>query len=348
MMRTGKSKLDINQDQHLYPHAPDVLERETSDDGFSAGWGLHHLPSENYILDCHTHMLATTAGGVQKAVDEYYARAGAMRLRRHVALDGKPASVAAFSKVSAKDDRFLWLVWPHHNQPDLKFLKKAAKLHGFTGLKLHNYSVITEGAKPDVWLTREWDEIFEFCAEQGKPVLWHVTQRLTDAPYMGGGRNSYWKDGWPKGVKYGNRELMDVFLDCVKRHTKTRFIAAHHCHIGPEMFGKLFDKYSNLYTDLSCGNIVRIGDDMYEADRQRWRNYAFKYSDRLLFGTDCILAGTAGIWYLWETLAAHIRFVHQLRLDKTTLEKVAHENFEKIAGLTPVELKREDWAAVRP
>ena len=347
-MRNGKAKTLIQHDEHLYPHAPDVLERETSDDGFSAGWGLHHLPAENYILDCHTHMHATTARSVQKAVDEYYARAGAMRLRRHVALDGKPGSVAAFSAVSAKDDRFLWLVWPHHSRPDLKFLKKSAKLSGFTGLKLHNYSVITEGAAPEVWQTREWDEVFEFCAEQGKPVLWHVTQRLTDAPYMGGGRNSYWKDGWPKGVKYGNRELLDVFLDCVKRHPKTRFIAAHHCHIGPEMFAKLFDRYPNLYTDLSCGNIVRSGDEMYEADRRRWRNYAFAYSDRLLFGTDCILGGAAGIWYLWETLAAHIRFVHQLRLDKATLEKVAHENFERIAGLAPVELKREDWAAVRP
>ena len=343
-MKNGKSKAN----ERLYPHAPDVLERESSDDGFSAGWGLHHLPAESYILDCHTHMVNTTAAGVQRAVDEFYARAGAMRLRRHVALDGKPASVAAFDKVSARDDRFLWLVWPHHDKPDLKFLKKAAKLHGFTGLKLHNYSVITEGAQPECWQTSEWDDVFDFCAEHGKPVLWHVTQRLTDAPYMGGGRNSYWKDGWPKGVKYGNPELLAVFLDCVKRHRKTNFIAAHHCHIGPERFAKLFDAHANLFTDLSCGNIVRMGDEMYEDDRRRWRDYAIKYADRLMFGTDCVLGGSAGIWYLWESLAAHIRFIHQLRLPKPTLEKIAHESFERIAGLQPVALKSSDWAAVRP
>ena len=28
-------------DERLYPHSPDVLERATSDNGFSDGWGLH-------------------------------------------------------------------------------------------------------------------------------------------------------------------------------------------------------------------------------------------------------------------------------------------------------------------
>ncbi len=338
----------IQHDESLLPHAPDVLERETLDNGFSAGWGLHHQPSERYILDCHTHMWTNTAANVQRWVNNYYERAGAMRLRRHVALDGSPKNAAAFAKVSAKDDRFLWLVWPHYGKPNLKFFKKASKLPGFSGLKLHNYSVIEEGAKPECWQTREWDDMFAFCAEIKKPVLWHVTQRLTDSPYMGGGRNSYWKVGWPKGVKYGNQDLLDVFIDVVQRHPKTQFIGAHHLHIGPEKLSALFDTHDNLFTDLSCGNIVRIGDDLYEDDRQRWRRYALKYSARLLFGTDCVLGSTAGLWYLWETLAAHIRFLHQLRLPKEVLEKIAHENFERLAGLQPVELKNADWLAVRP
>src|SRR5476649_972839 len=107
--RSSVANRTVTHNETLSPHAPDVLERETSDDGFSAGWGLHHLPAERYIIDCHTHMWATTAASVQRWVDDYYARAGAMRLRRHVALDGSPKNAAAFAKVSAKDDRFLWL-----------------------------------------------------------------------------------------------------------------------------------------------------------------------------------------------------------------------------------------------
>lgn len=335
-------------DETRFPHAPDVLERETSDGGFSSGWGLHHPPSETYILDCHTHMKGTTERGVRKALDEFFVRAGALRLRRLVALDGNPKNAAAFTKAAAKDDRFLWLVWPHHRKPDLKFFKKAARMPGFTGLKLHNHAVIREGDSPDVWRTKAWDEVFACCGELGKPVLWHVTQRLTDCPYMGGGRNSYWKEGWPKGVKYGNRELLDVFLEKVRTHRATRFIGAHHLHIGPNLCGALLAEHSNLFVDLSCGNIVHDGDELYAEDRERWRSYALKYPERLLFGTDCALGGTAGLWYLWETLAAHVRFLRQLRLPKPVLEGVAHANFERLAGLPTVELNSADWLAVRP
>ena len=73
-------------------------------------------------------MKGTTERGVRKALDEFLVRAGALRLRRLVALDGNPKNAAAFAKAAAKDDRFLWLVWPHHRKPDLKFFKQAARM----------------------------------------------------------------------------------------------------------------------------------------------------------------------------------------------------------------------------
>lgn len=339
--------LPVNDERRL-PHAPDVLERETEDGGFSAGWGLHQLPSETYVLDCHTHMLAKNAAGVTKALKTYYTRAGAMRLRRHLALDGRKDTAAHFAKVSGKDDRFIWMNWQNHDEPDLKFLKKIARLPGFCGLKLHNKRLIESGALPEVWLSKAWDEIFEFCGEVGKPVLWHVTQRHTACPYMGGNRHSYWKNGWTKGVAYGNRDVLDAFLTQVKRHRKTTFVGAHHLHIGPDYVGALFEAHPNLVVDMSCGNIVRFCDEMYEADRERWRNHALRWPDRLMFGTDCALGGKAGDWYLWETLAAHIKFVHALRLPHPVLENIMHANFERIAGLPVLPLNGEDWLFVRP
>lgn len=338
----------LPHDEDRFPHAPDVHERETADGGFSAGWGLHHVPAETYLIDCHTHMSATTPPKINKALKEYYARAGAMRLRRHVALDGKPKTAEAFAKVSAKDDRFLWLNWQPYNQPDVKFLKKCSKMKGFAGLKLHNARMIIDGDKPGAWRTPKWNDVFKCCGDLGKPVLWHVTQRLTDAPYTGGGRNSYWAKGWEKGVKYGNRELMDVFLETVARHRGTNFIGAHHLHIGPNYLGALFEEHPNLYADFSVGNTVRPGCAMYEADREAWRSYTIRHQDRLLFGTDVDLGDVCGIWYLWETLAGHLRFLHQMRLPKAALEKVAHENFERLAGLAPVPLNGADWGNVRP
>jgi predicted TIM-barrel fold metal-dependent hydrolase len=338
----------MRHDESLLPHSPDVLERETLDDGFSAGWGLHHQPSESYVLDCHTHMWTTNAAQMKRAIAEHFSRGAAMRLRRQVFLDGRPDRIAALSKISAKDDRIFWMVWPEYGEPDLKFFKKWSKQPGFIGLKLHNANVIRNAAAPDVWASKAWEEIFEYCGETGKPVLWHVTQRLTDCPYMGGGRNSYWKEGWPKGAKYTNHDLLDAFIDVVSRHKKTRFIGAHHLHIGPEKLGKLFDKHKNLYADLSCGNIVRVGDVMYETDRQRWRKYLLNYPERLMFGTDCILGTTVGQWLLWENLAAHIRFVHQLHLPKQLLENLTHQNFERVAEMEPAILNPAEWVGVRP
>ncbi|MBI3828066.1 MAG: amidohydrolase family protein [Planctomycetes bacterium] len=334
-------------DEPRFPHAPDVLERETEDGGFSAGWGLHQQPSETYILDCHAHMKAKNAAGVAKAVKQFFARAGAMRLRRIMGLDGRPATAAHFAKVSKKDDRFVWMTWIDHDKPDLKFLKKASKLPGFAGLKLHNNKLIEQGDKPEAWLSKAWDEIFEYCGEIGKPVLWHVTQRYTTCPYMGGNQYSYWKVGWTKGVKYGNRDVLDAFLAQVRRHRKTAFIGAHHLHIGPDWCAALFNENPNLVVDLSCGNIVRFCDEMYEGDRERWRNYALRWPDRLLFGTDCALGSGDNLWYLWDTLAAHIKWLHSLRLPKEALEKIAHENFERLAGLAPLPLHGE-WMYVRP
>jgi predicted TIM-barrel fold metal-dependent hydrolase len=346
----AKRTIQFTHDESKQPHAPDVLERETADNGFSAGWGLHHPPSETYIIDCHTHYRGEPdkKKDILRVVDKFYKRAGAMRLRRHVALSGTEDNMAAFGKAAAKDDRFLWMLVEEPVKPDLELLKKAAKLPGFVGLKVLNIAMMRgiEGS-PEDWNRPEWDDVLAFLGDIGKPVLWHVTQRVTDCPHMGGGVNSYWKENPDRKRTFTNQNLLDMFMEKVTKHPKTNIIGAHHLHIGPEKAAKLFDSAKNLHVDLSCGNMVRPGDTLYEDDAERWRNYVLKYADRLLFGTDCIL-GAAGIWYLWETLAGHIRFIHQLRLPKDALEKVTRENFERLAGLAPVELDKSDWQATRP
>src|SRR5450756_1626010 len=47
---------EINDMEGLYPHSSDVAERETSDGGFSNGWGMHFKPMEDTIFDVHGHI----------------------------------------------------------------------------------------------------------------------------------------------------------------------------------------------------------------------------------------------------------------------------------------------------
>lgn len=329
-----------------HPHALDVIERETADNGFSAGWGLHMQPSVRYWLDCHTHMVESQAADVLQVVRDWHDYMWAFRLRRHVAVDGFPKNADAFAAAGKADDRFLWLCRLNFDEPDLQHVERCAAL-GAVGLKLHNSGVITTGTQPDCWQSEAWHRIYERCGQLGLPILWHVTQRLTAAPYTGGGENSYWAKGRPLGANYTNEDLLQNFLSIVARHRMTTFIGAHQIHLGPERLAELFAQHPNLVTDTSIGCYVAPDDVMYEADRLRWREFVIAHADRILFGSDVIMNRQhVNTELLRQHFLGHVRWVKQLGLPQEVLSKVAHENFERIAGLSPVPLLY--WGGLRP
>ncbi len=330
----------------LEPHAPDVLDRETSDNGFSAGWGLQMQPSVKYWIDCHTHMLETEPRNVLEATARWHDTMWAFRLRRHAAVDGTINRHIAFAAAANADDRFLWYCRLKPDQPDPSHLKQC-KDFGAVGLKLHNAPLIGDAMDPKTVLSDAWHEIYALSGDLGMPIIWHVTQRLSESAYTGGGKDSYWKKGWEKGVKFSNEDLLQDFLEAVAAHPKTIFIGAHQLHLGPERLGKLFHDHPNLVADTSIGCFVGYGDRMYESDRMHWRQFVLEHSDRLLFGTDVMLdRKSAGTELLRQHFLGHLRWVRQLELPQEALSRVAHENFERIAGLQPV--PPLPWGALRP
>lgn len=330
------------------PHSPDVAEREISEDGFAAGWGLHMQPSVRYWLDCHTHMRETEAKAVLAATAQWHDHMWSRRLRRHVAVDGAPDHCEGFAAAARADDRFLWLCRLRPDTPDVDHLEKCKEL-GAVGLKLHNAPIMGEAMDHKLVLSDDWQRVYAKAGELGMPVLWHVTQRLTDSPYTGGGTNSYWKNAWDKGLQhgYGNEDLLQAFLEVVSGHRGTFFIGAHQLHLGPERLSQLFEDHPNLVVDTSIGCFVAEDDVMYEADQKRWRDFVIAHSDRILFGTDVVLdRQSAGTELLRQHFLGHVRWVKQLRLPQEVLSKVAHENFERLADLEPV--KPFPWGALRP
>ncbi|MFQ6049350.1 MAG: amidohydrolase family protein [Phycisphaerae bacterium] len=322
------------------PHAPDVAERLTADQGFSRGWGEHFQPSEAYLIDCHVHMRDQAPEAIAQAVQHFYQRLDAWRLRRLIVLNGRPDNLDAFASVASHDDRFRWLVQPRHDEPDIDLLERAFNA-GAVGVKLHNAAVITSGAPYDVWLSQPWTRIFERIARQRAAVLWHVTQRLTDSPYTGGDRNSYWSEGWKKGVTYRNHELLEAFLQVVRRWPQIPFIGAHQLHVGFDRLDELFAEHANLYIDTSIGCFVRWGDRMYRPDRQRARDFFTRHSHRILFGTDCGIGLEATEEYVFQAFLGHVRYLRQLRLPDPVLQAVAHGNAERLFKLEPLQVKRK-------
>ena len=333
--------------EHLdMPYSPDVQERDTSDGGFSAGWGFHMKPSVRYWLDCHTHMREEDAPKILQAVEGWHGPMWGHRLRRHVGMDGSPERCEAFAAAARADDRFLWFCRIYHDKPDLEHLEKCKEL-GAAGIKLHNAKMVIEGDDRKCVLSDDWRRIYERAGELGMVILWHVTQRLTDSPYTGGGRDSYWKDGWEKGVTYTNQDILDDFLEIVSSHRQTTFIGAHQLHVGPERLSELFDEHPNLTVDTSIGCFVAADDRMYPEDRKRWRAFFIRNADRLLLGTDVVVGTqTASTELLRQHFLGHTRFLKHLNLPQDVLSKVAHENFERLAGLEPVD--PFPWGALRP
>jgi predicted TIM-barrel fold metal-dependent hydrolase len=325
-----------SRDIELYPHSPDVLERETADNGFSGGWGFHFQSSERYWIDCHVHL--RRAPDFQQYVDRWFDWSFAWRQAKFIAVDGTPKpsdtkfSYDELAAIVKEDKRLGFLYYPGIHTPDIEPLERALEL-GARGLKLWSPTFVLEGRPADEFEHPKWDGIFKIVNDKRLPILWHVTQRITDSPYTGGGRNAYWGEGWKKGVKYTNEDLLQSFLRIAKAHPDGYFIGAHQLHVGWDRLEEIFEEHPNVYIDTSIGCFVRWGDILYPEDQEKLRNFFVKYADRILFGTDI----GVGEGYHTETehlsLMGHILFVRQLRLPYDELQKISHRNAEKLFRL---------------
>ncbi len=331
-----------------YPHSPFAAQRESVDNGFSKGWGLHFQPSEEYWLDCHNHLIAGKSySEINEMLTQWFHELDAYRLGRVLVITKDVESFSVLEEVSNNIEGFYWLYYHevHNGEPRLDIFQSALD-HGAVGFKLHNAPIMRGLASPDEWLKKPWEQIFDLAEERNVPLLWHVTQRVNASPYHGGGEDSYWKEGWQRGVDFNNQDLLDIFLKVLKRHPGMKVIGAHQLHIGLDKLSDLLDQYSNLYIDTSCGFFVRWADTLYEGDRKTLSDFCIKYHDRILFGTDCALAPGGIDPYLKESFLGHARFIHQLRLPYEVLNEIAYKNGERVFNLQPLSVERR--GNVRP
>ena len=325
-----------------WPHAPEVERRNSHDRGFSKGWGMHFMPCEAHWADAHVHIGESEIERAKAVVDTYFSIAERLNLKTAALIlplfkypgfahQNYPAPEEMLSMLSAlaRDDRFSYMLYMDFRHPDAQLVRRAKAL-GAVGVKLHNAPVIVEGGDRYVWLSDAWRPVFEEIAAQNLPVLFHVTQRLSAAPYTGGGENTYWKQGWQKGVTYTNEDLLEDYLALVERYPGIRFLSAHQLHIGWDRLGQLFDRHPNLYADTTIGCFVREFDQIYEPDRQALCEIFTRYQDRLLFGTDIQLQADEKPENYEQMLRGHMRFVKQLRLADEPLQKLTHQNFERL------------------
>ena len=185
------------------------------------------------------------------------------------------------------------------------------------------------------------DPLLEKCAELGMPINIHVAD-----PYWmylpmdatnDGLMNAYkWRlDNQPNIV--GHEGMVEILERAVKRHPNTTFVACHfaNCSYDLDKLGNLFDKYPNLYADMSA----RFAETA--AIPRAAARFFDKYRDRLVYGTDMrfstriyrltfrILESEDEHFYAWDTFSYHWP-LYGFGLDEKVLKQVYRDNALKI------------------
>jgi predicted TIM-barrel fold metal-dependent hydrolase len=312
-----------------FPHAPDNAERDSLDDGFSAGWGRHFLPAEEHVIDCHMHIDGKEPWMVRKGLNMLFEGLDAYRLDQVIVVDAGPGSVAWFKQVAETDRRFNFIPWLKPDKPDVEFLRRA-KDCGAVGFKLHNHQIWRGLFEPDVWESPEWQAVFAEAEKLDMPCLWHVTQVVGSGLYSGEGL------GKPR-ERAGNAEMMERFLKIVDRFKGITFVGAHVLYVGDETLNELFGAHQNLTVDTSCGYFLRFGDAIHEDDFTPAREFAIKWSDRLLFGTDNRTSAAHSNPTCFEAFRCHLRYLKALRLPQEVLDAICWQNAQRVFGLRECE-----------
>ncbi len=185
------------------------------------------------------------------------------------------------------------------------------------------------------------DLLLERCAELKMPVNIHVADPYWMYEPMDakndGLMNAYkWRlDNQPGIVGHGG--MLKILAGAVARHPRTTFVVCHfaNCSHDLSLLGAMFDKYPNLYADISAryaetAAIPRFVARFYE-----------QYQDRLVYGTDMgfnadmyqwtfrILESADEHFYAWQHSTYHWP-LYGLALNDPVLEKVYQTNARKI------------------
>lgn len=180
------------------------------------------------------------------------------------------------------------------------------------------------------------------CAELGMPVSIHVAEpywmyQPIDKHNDGLMNAKKWKINTEKEGILSHAALITTLENAVREHPETTFIACHFANTGYDLriLGKLLDKYSNLYADISAryaetATIPRHVKKFYE-----------KYQDRLLYGTDMGMSSSmyTTTFRILETedehfypanLSSYHWPLHGFGLPDHVLKKIYYENAKQI------------------
>ncbi|MFO7836529.1 MAG: amidohydrolase family protein [Candidatus Thorarchaeota archaeon] len=164
---------------------------------------------------------------------------------------------------------------------------------GYQVAKMQSAPKVRNRVKSDLDILRldvdRADPMFTALAETDTPFLLHLSDPDT-----------YYSSHYSDKTKYRTKEEdLKELEEVIRKHPNVQFQIAHFA-AQPEIhrlenLARWFDTYSNFYVDTGSARwmVRELGKDVEKA---RW--FLENYSDRILFGTDCVARDTG--WDYFE------------------------------------------------
>jgi len=173
------------------------------------------------------------------------------------------------------------------NENNLQTLKTCME-RGASGLKLYSghYASFYRFLGP---LNRtEMGATYRYCEENQIPVMFHVNPYIT--------------------------EIRQEFESVLTEYPQLVVDCPHWClsSINDERFRELYDKYPNLYTDISFGSMfAQDGFERISKNPEKYRELIGDYQDRFMFGSDMVLTDVKSKEFARDMLACYRKMLEQ-------------------------------------
>lgn len=337
--------------REVFQPAPDlhVAEREHLDGGFSRDYGFWMRSYSHTWSDAHTH--SGYGATVEERQDQFTRLHNAMyeiNITNSAVFCYDEAGLAFAA--AREGDAPVWFTAA--NNPDISKLREYHEKYNIRGVKIHNTRVIKSESLGEDWefpagsgqmvpvsidymVSPEWMEFFKVCDELDILLIFHSNNRYGASPYNFGGQN----ERYYKNLAYDNEYILSHVKQILTTYPDLDFMLAHAGFMGYRKLAGLFREYPNLYVDTSAAFVLQDGDYLTDAERERIRPFFIEWSDRILFGTDAnagadLSGGNTEEHqirrHVYHRIRPHKNFIHALYLPQDALDRITHENFERL------------------
>lgn len=266
--------------------------------------------------------------------------------------------ISLYWKSSYKKIRLSAFGMPHHLDlyKDIPFEIQAKTLldMGCDGIKLMFNPVMRKKLGYGINAVR-YDKMFTYLEDNDVPVLIHVNdpeeywipRELSETDKQRGW--GYFEEGF-----LSKQKIYDETFEMLDRHPRLRVTFAHFFFLSNfiDEATRVMETYPNVNFDLTPGWEMYLG---FSKDIDAWQAFFEKYSDRIIYGTDCnnykdinpqihqlVRMGISHDKTEFIMPAYRALPIKGLDLSEETLDKIIHKNYDRFVG----EPKPVDMSAV--